>query len=78
MAIGPETQRSKPRESQHKDNHADPDKFPTMHSRNLVLGGAIVILGLILGGLILAYNVLYTETHRADAVPPSSAVPLRP
>jgi hypothetical protein len=59
-------------------NHIDPTKFPSMHSRNLILGGAIVILGLILGGLILGYNVIHTETQRAGSVPSSSAVPLRP
>ncbi|MEO5573955.1 MAG: hypothetical protein ABIR48_05685 [Gammaproteobacteria bacterium] len=49
-----------------------------MNSRNLLLGGVIVILGLILGGLILGYNILHTEIHRGEAAPSSSSIPVRP
>jgi hypothetical protein len=60
------------------DDNPDRDKFPNMHGRNLMLGGAIVILGLILGGLILGYNVMNTETHRGDSAPANSSIPVRP
>lgn len=85
MAVEPETSQTK--DKVYKDvhlaqnsvgDHADRDQFPNMQGRNLMIGGAIVILGLLLGGLILGYNVVSTETQRGDAAPSSSSVPVRP
>lgn len=85
MAIEPNNRSSSHKLSEDADihrhehaDHQDPDKFPNMHSRNLMLGGGIVILGLILGGLILGYNVMNNETQRGDSAPTTSSIPVRP
>lgn len=53
------------------NDHEDDRKFPSMDDRNFTIGGVIVVLGLILGLLILSYQVFHTEAKRMDAAPRS-------
>ncbi len=59
-------------------NHSDNEKFSTVNMRTIKLGGVIVILGLILGGTILGYNVMNNEKHRGDFSPTNSTTPIKP
>lgn len=55
------------------------NKFPVVHSRKLAITGAVVVIGLLLVLIYIAYHLFHTETKRIDASsPPASAVPVEP